>query len=74
MSTSDVTQEDTATNAYTDDTIAAIATPPGVGGLGIVRISGPDAFAIGLAHLPPRASAGRGRAATLASTDLRRTS
>ena len=24
-----------------DDTIAAIATPPGVGGVGIVRISGP---------------------------------
>src|SRR5690348_1128145 len=31
----------------TDDTIAAIATPPGVGGIGIVRVSGPDAFAIG---------------------------
>ncbi len=31
-----------------DDTIAAIATPPGAGGIGIVRISGPDAFAIGL--------------------------
>src|SRR5215470_19547800 len=30
-----------------DDTIAAIATPPGAGGIGIVRISGPDAFAIG---------------------------
>ncbi len=27
-----------------DDTIAAIATPPGIGGVGIVRISGPDAF------------------------------
>ncbi|HOO90322.1 MAG TPA: hypothetical protein PLA74_05815, partial [Syntrophales bacterium] len=27
----------------TDDTIAAIATPHGVGGIGIVRISGPDA-------------------------------
>src|SRR5690349_23532880 len=31
----------------TDDTIAAIATPPGVGGVGIVRISGPQAFNIG---------------------------
>jgi tRNA modification GTPase len=31
-----------------DDTIAAIATPPGAGGIGIVRLSGPDAFAIGL--------------------------
>ena len=26
-----------------DDTIAAIATPPGAGGIGIVRVSGPDA-------------------------------
>ena len=29
------------------DTIAAIATPPGNGGIGIVRISGPDAIRIG---------------------------
>jgi tRNA modification GTPase len=29
------------------DTIAAIATPPGQGGVGIVRLSGPRAFAIG---------------------------
>jgi len=28
------------------DTIAAIATPPGEGGIGIIRISGPDAIAI----------------------------
>jgi tRNA modification GTPase len=27
-----------------NDTIAAIATPPGVGGIGVVRISGSDAF------------------------------
>ncbi|MBT09624.1 MAG: hypothetical protein CMQ27_09905 [Gammaproteobacteria bacterium] len=33
--------------AYIKDTIAAIATPPGKGGIGIVRISGPDAFRIG---------------------------
>ncbi|MEE8364605.1 MAG: hypothetical protein V3R76_02370, partial [Gammaproteobacteria bacterium] len=26
------------------DTIAAIATPPGVGGIGIVRVSGPLAL------------------------------
>ncbi|HVO27230.1 MAG TPA: tRNA uridine-5-carboxymethylaminomethyl(34) synthesis GTPase MnmE [Candidatus Margulisiibacteriota bacterium] len=26
---------------YTDDTIAAIATPPGHGGIGIIRVSGP---------------------------------
>ncbi len=30
-----------------DDTIVAIATPPGRGGIGIVRISGPDALRIG---------------------------
>ncbi len=29
-----------------DDTIAAVATPPGRGGIGIVRISGPDAVRI----------------------------
>jgi tRNA modification GTPase len=27
-----------------NDTIAAIATPPGVGGIGVIRISGADAF------------------------------
>ncbi len=31
---------------YNPDTIAAIATPPGEGGVGIVRISGPDAWTI----------------------------
>jgi tRNA modification GTPase len=31
------------------ETIAAIATPPGVGGVGIVRLSGPEAFTIGRA-------------------------
>lgn len=30
-----------------EDTIAAIATPPGEGGIGIVRISGPEALDIG---------------------------
>lgn len=29
-----------------DDTIVAIATPPGRGGLGVVRLSGPDALSI----------------------------
>jgi len=29
------------------ETIAAIATPPGTGGIGILRISGPDALSIG---------------------------
>ncbi len=28
------------------DTIAAIASPPGVGGIGIIRLSGPDSFRI----------------------------
>jgi tRNA modification GTPase len=31
---------------YTPDTIAAISTPPGRGGIGIVRLSGPDAIAL----------------------------
>lgn len=31
---------------YTEDTIAAIATPPGIGGVGIIRVSGKDAFLI----------------------------
>jgi len=30
----------------TDDTIAAVATPPGRGGIGVVRISGPEAKSI----------------------------
>ncbi|AHE68474.1 tRNA uridine-5-carboxymethylaminomethyl(34) synthesis GTPase MnmE [Legionella oakridgensis] len=30
------------------DTIAAIATPPGRGGVGIIRLSGPEAYAIAL--------------------------
>jgi len=31
---------------YVDDTIAAISTPPGVGGIGIVRVSGKDSVKI----------------------------
>lgn len=46
-----------------DDTIVAAATPPGVGGIGVVRISGPDAEAIAarmLGSLPePRVAAYR---------------
>jgi len=34
-----------------DDTIVAIATPPGRGGIGIVRLAGPDARAIALPML-----------------------
>ncbi len=33
-------------SVYNPDTIAAIATPPGAGGVGIVRVSGPDAWTI----------------------------
>ena len=44
--------------AEANDTIAAVATPPGQGGIGIVRISGPQAAAIGAtvtgAELPGR--------------------
>ena len=29
-----------------NDTIAAVATPPGVGGIGVIRVSGPDAFSL----------------------------
>ncbi len=31
---------------YEGDTIAAVSTPPGVGGIGVVRVSGPDVFAV----------------------------
>ena len=34
------------TNMKYDDTIVAIATPPGQGAIGIIRISGSDALAI----------------------------
>src|SRR5256885_13748779 len=32
--------------AMQNDTIAAIATPPGIGGIGVVRVSGTDAFTL----------------------------
>jgi tRNA modification GTPase len=48
-----------------DDTIAAIATPPGRGGLGVVRISGPEAVRIAGALLD-RGGRLRVRRATLA--------
>jgi len=44
-------------------TIAAIATPPGEGGIGVVRISGPDAA--GIAGCVFRSGAGRSRALDL---------
>jgi len=39
---------------FLQDTIVAVATPPGRGGLGIVRLSGPQALAIAQALLPDR--------------------
>jgi len=39
---------------YVPDTIVAIATPPGRGGIGIVRLSGPDACAIAAQVFRPR--------------------
>ncbi|HVO78690.1 MAG TPA: tRNA uridine-5-carboxymethylaminomethyl(34) synthesis GTPase MnmE, partial [Candidatus Bathyarchaeia archaeon] len=36
---------------HLDDTIVAIATPPGRGGIGVVRLSGPEAISIATPHL-----------------------
>lgn len=45
---------DTFSGASPDDeTIAAIATPPGPGGVGVIRVSGPRAYAIGAALFRP---------------------
>lgn len=49
----------------TSDTIVAIATPPGRGGIGVVRISGPDARTIAAALLDRRREL-RPRVATFA--------
>jgi tRNA modification GTPase len=46
----------------TEDTIVAIATPPGRGGIGIVRLSGPDAQRLLLPHLELRSALLPGRA------------
>ena len=32
--------------AFSEETICALATPPGTGGIGVIRLSGPDAFAV----------------------------
>jgi len=29
-----------------DDTIVALATPPGIGAIGVIRVSGPDCFRV----------------------------
>jgi tRNA modification GTPase len=38
---------------HTQDTIVAIATPPGRGAVAVIRLSGPDAFLIGREHIGP---------------------
>ena len=48
-----------------EDTIVAVATPPGRGGLGVVRLSGPSANTIARALLD-RATPLRPRHATVA--------
>ena len=45
-----------------DDTIVAIATPPGRGGLGVVRLSGPEAISISAPMLRLKAKLEAGRA------------
>ena len=45
-----------------DDTIVAVATPPGRGGIGVVRLSGPDAVAIAMPMLRLKHSLEPGRA------------
>ena len=45
-----------------DDTIVAIATPPGRGGIGVVRLAGPDAQAIALPLLRLKQNLEPGRA------------
>jgi tRNA modification GTPase len=52
-----------------EDTIVAIATPPGRGGIGIVRLSGPDAPRLLLAHLQLRSPLLPGRARYCAIVD-----
>jgi tRNA modification GTPase len=47
------TTQHTSHSGEADETIAAIATPPGVGGVGVIRISGARAFAIGRALFRP---------------------
>jgi len=46
---------------YKEDTIAALATPPGEGGIGIVRVSGPEAEKIATAIFVRTEERGNGR-------------
>lgn len=48
-----------------NDTIAAIATPPGEGGVGIIRISGPETLSVSEANLTEDPSEFQPRRATL---------
>lgn len=41
---------------YSDDTIAAVSTPPGRGGIGIVRLSGPASLTIATSFFSPESS------------------
>ncbi len=52
-----------------NDTIVAIATPPGRGGIGIVRLSGPDAWRLLSSHLELRSPLHPGRARYCAIVD-----
>ena len=55
-----------------DDTIAAIATPLGEGGLAVVRISGPQALAVAdKCFLPVGKSSLKPSAATIAHDSVR---
>lgn len=42
---------------YSDDTITAISTPPGRGGIGVVRLSGPDSLKIATSLFYPESAA-----------------
>ena len=47
--------------ALTQETICALATPPGTGGIGVIRVSGPTAFAVvDAVSRRPRCTAGQG--------------
>jgi tRNA modification GTPase len=60
----------TSTSPIATDTIAAISTPPGRGGIGIVRLSGPQAAAIAteLVHLHRPLEHARARLADVVDT------
>lgn len=63
-------EDSIAASASSTDTIAAIATPPGIGGIGIVRISGSAAFAVGQAMFRPHRASSKGTVAPSLSHKL----